>query len=114
MIRGVLGPIDAWRVGPPGVQERLYEWGWGHPTWGAWGLGFLLLVFLFWLLVLLGFILGLWWLFAQGKSGPPRPRARHPAPALRPGRDRQGRVRGEEARPHELTGAPRPDRRGAS
>jgi putative membrane protein len=30
-------------------------------------------VFLFWLLVLVGSVVGLWWLFAQGKSGRPDP-----------------------------------------
>src|SRR3989304_2763562 len=63
------------------VQERSWGWGWGvHPMWGvggARGRGGLL----------------------PGRRPRPRPGARDPARAVRAGRDQQGRVRGEAARP---------------
>jgi putative membrane protein len=46
-----------------GVQERIYEWGWGmHPMWGfwgAWGLGMMLMMMLFWVVVIVGVVLGI-------------------------------------------------------
>jgi len=52
------------------VQERGYEWGWGmHPMWwGAWGLGMMLMMLLFWGLVIVGLVAGIRWLLGQGKE----------------------------------------------
>jgi len=60
-------------LGIPAVQERAWDWGW-HPMWGlwgAWGIGIMLMMFVFWLLVLVGFVLGLRWLVTQGKASRP-------------------------------------------
>jgi len=54
------------------VQERPYEWGWGmHPMWwmgGAWGVGMMFMMLLFWSLVIVGLVLGIRWLMRQGKN----------------------------------------------
>ena len=52
------------------AQERAYEWGWGmHPMWwGAWGLGMMLMVLLFWVLVIVGLVVGIRWLVGQGRE----------------------------------------------
>jgi putative membrane protein len=52
------------------AQERVYEWWWGmHPVWwGAWGLGMMLMMLLFWALVIVGIVLGIRWLVSQGKE----------------------------------------------
>ena len=54
------------------IQERIYEWGWGmHPMWGAWGLGMMLLMLLFWVVVIAGLVLGIRWVLRPGAE--PRP-----------------------------------------
>ena len=57
-------------TGTASVQERIYEWGWGmHPMWwGAWGFGMMLLMLLFWVLVIVGLVVGIRWLLGQGKE----------------------------------------------
>ena len=56
---------------PPGAawaQERPWEWGM-HPMswmWGAWGIGMLLLMFVFWGLVVVGIVLAVRWIAGQG------------------------------------------------
>ena len=52
------------------VQERAHEWGWGmHPMWwGAWGLGMMVIILLFWVLVIVGLVVGIRWLLGQGKE----------------------------------------------
>lgn len=54
------------------VQERFYEWGWGmHPMWwmsGAWGIGMMFMMLLFWILVIAGLVLGVRWLLNDGKE----------------------------------------------
>ena len=91
---------------PPGAvaQERAYEWGGGmHPMWGVWGLGMMLMMLVFWGVVIVGIVLGIRWLMSQARAPQPD-KARYSPAALRAGRDQQGRVRGEEARPR-VTGA---------
>ncbi len=48
------------------IQERMYEWGWGmHPmagVWGAWGVGMMVMMFLFWAVVIVGLVLGIRWM----------------------------------------------------
>jgi len=58
------------------AQERFYGWGWGghHPMWwmwGAWGIGMMLFVLLFWGLVIAGVVLGIRWLVRQGRDSRP-------------------------------------------
>ena len=65
---GVFGmgvPVWAW------AQERPYEYGWGHPMWGAWGpwgIGMMLMMLVFWGLIIVGLVLGIRWLVTQGKE----------------------------------------------
>ena len=57
-------PITAW------AQERPWGWGW-HPMWGmwgAWGLGMMLFMLVFWVLVIVGLVLGIRWLATQGRE----------------------------------------------
>lgn len=64
---GVLVPASAF------AQQRSYEWGYGmHPMWGmggVWGIGMMLMMFVFWVLVIVGLVLGIRWLMSQGKGG---------------------------------------------
>jgi putative membrane protein len=60
-------------VSVPGLvaaQERGGDWGWGmHPMswmWGAWGLGMLVMMVVFWGLVIAGIVLAIRWLAGQG------------------------------------------------
>jgi putative membrane protein len=39
---------------------------WG--MWGAWGLGMMLFMLLFWVLVIVGVVLGIRWLVTQGRE----------------------------------------------
>ncbi len=54
------------------AQERYYEWRWQmHPMWwGVWGIGMMLMMFLFWVLVVVGLVAAIRWIIAKGK--PPR------------------------------------------
>jgi len=51
------------------AQERMYEWGWGgHPMWwmwGAWGIGMMLFMLVFWALVITAIVLGIRWLLSK-------------------------------------------------
>jgi putative membrane protein len=53
------------------AQERP-DWGWGmHPMWwmgGAWGIGMMLMMFMFWVLVIAGLVLAVRWLLSEGKE----------------------------------------------
>jgi putative membrane protein len=68
LILGIFGtgiPLAAW------AQERPYEYGWGHPMWGAWGpwgIGMMLMMLVFWGLIIVGVVLGIRWLVTQGKG----------------------------------------------
>ncbi len=54
------------------AQERYYEWRWQmHPMWwGVWGIGMMLMMFLFWLLVVVGLVVAIRWIIGKGR--PPR------------------------------------------
>jgi putative membrane protein len=64
LVTGASAPGVAW------AQERGWEWGWGmHPMpwmWGAWGLVAMVMMFVFWGLVIVGVVLAIRWLVAQG------------------------------------------------
>ena len=54
------------------AQERPYEWGWGmHPMWwmgGAWGIGMMFMMLLFWILIIAGLVFAVRWLMTEGKE----------------------------------------------
>jgi putative membrane protein len=52
------------------AQERYYQWRWEmHPMWwGAWGILMMLMIFLFWVLVVVGLVAAVRWLIARGRS----------------------------------------------
>lgn len=62
-------PSSAW------AQERVSDWGWGiHPMWwmwGAWGIGMMLIMLAFWVLVIIGIVLGIRWLLGTGQGSAP-------------------------------------------
>lgn len=62
-------PSSAW------AQERVSDWGWGiHPMWwmwGAWGIGMMLIMLAFWVLVIIGIVLGIRWLLGTGRGSAP-------------------------------------------
>jgi uncharacterized membrane protein len=53
------------------AQRPSYEWEWGtHPMWwmwGAWGIGMMLIMLLFWGAVIVAIVLGIRWLLRQGR-----------------------------------------------
>lgn len=53
------------------AQERFYEWRWHmHPMWwGMWGIGMMVLFLLFWVLVIVGLLVGIRWLIGQARGG---------------------------------------------
>jgi putative membrane protein len=61
---GVGAAVPAW------AQER-GDWTWGmHPMswmWGAWGLGMMVVMLVFWGLVIAGIVLAIRWLAGQGE-----------------------------------------------
>ena len=65
-VSGWVMPGAAW------AQLRPYEWEWGtHPMWwmwGAWGIGMMLIMLLFWVLVVAALLLGIRWLVRQVKE----------------------------------------------
>jgi putative membrane protein len=57
-------PVTAW------AQERPWEWAW-HPMggmWGAWGLWMMLFMVTFWVVIIVGLVLGLRWLAGPGRD----------------------------------------------
>lgn len=64
LIAGWVTPATAW------AQERVYDWGM-HPMWwmwGAWGIGMMLVMLVFWGLVITGLVLGIRWLVGAGRA----------------------------------------------
>ncbi len=68
VVAGVSLPAVAW------AQERPYDF-WGmHPMWGMWGpwgIGMMLMMLVMWGLVIVGLVLGVRWLLAQGRASQP-------------------------------------------
>lgn len=52
------------------AQERYYEWRWQiHPMWwGVWGIGMMLMMLLFWVLVVVGLVVAVRWVITKGKN----------------------------------------------
>ena len=54
------------------AQERPYDWGWGgHPMWwmgGAWGIGMMFMMLVFWALAIAGLVFGIRWLMSQNRK----------------------------------------------
>ncbi len=68
-------PLNWARWGTLWAQERGYGW-WsgGYPMgwmWGAWGIGMMLMMLLFWGLVIAAIVLGVRWLVGQPKVSQP-------------------------------------------
>ena len=49
------------------AQVRFYQWHWEvHPLWaGVWAVVTIVLILLFWVIVLIGFVVGVRWLFRR-------------------------------------------------
>ena len=66
LVAGASAPGLAW------AQERGWEWGGGmHPMswmWGAWGLGMMVMMLVFWGVVITGIVLAIRWLAGQGEK----------------------------------------------
>ncbi len=60
---------------PAAAQEPPWERGWGmHPMgwmWGAWGVGMMVMMFVFWGLVIAGIVFAIRWASRQGGDGRP-------------------------------------------
>lgn len=51
------------------AQDRPQEWGWTmHPMWGMWGIGMMLMMFVFWGVVIVGIVLAIRWLMTQSRD----------------------------------------------
>lgn len=56
-------PTAAWAQ-----QRPPYEY-WGmHPYWGAWGIGMMFMMLVFWGLVIVALVFGIRWLITQGRE----------------------------------------------
>jgi len=54
------------------AQERMYEWHWEmHPMWWGWGIGMMAMMFLFWVIVIVGLVVGIRWLLGKGNQQTP-------------------------------------------
>ena len=74
-MRRIVGALSAVII--PAVvwaQERPYD-SWGmHPMWGAWGIGMLLIMLTFWVLVIVALVAAVRWLVHQGGDSSREPR----------------------------------------
>ena len=55
------------------AQQRFYEWHWEmHPMWWwGWGIGMMAMMFLFWVVFIIGLIVAIRWLLGKGRERPP-------------------------------------------
>jgi putative membrane protein len=65
LVAGVSVPGAAWG------QERAADWNWGmHPMswmWGAWGIGMMVMMLVFWGVVIAGVVFAIRWLAGRGE-----------------------------------------------
>ncbi len=61
-LSGVIVPTATWAA-----QQLPYDC-WIHYRWGAWGIGMMLMMLVFWGLVIVALVLGVRWLISEGKS----------------------------------------------
>jgi putative membrane protein len=57
-------PLPVW------AQERPWDWGW-HPMWGmmgVWGVGMMLVMLAFWVLVIVALVAAIRWLIGPGRE----------------------------------------------
>jgi putative membrane protein len=71
--RAIAVAVSSWvMLGAAWAQQRPYEWELSrHPMWwmwGAWGIGMMLIMLLFWGTVIVGLVLGIRWLLRQGRE----------------------------------------------
>jgi putative membrane protein len=63
---------SGWMTPDMARAQRPYEWEWGtHPIWwmwGAWGIGMMLIMLLFWSTVIMGLVVGIRWVLRQGRE----------------------------------------------
>ena len=53
-------------------QERYYEWHWQmHPMWWWGGVGMMAMMFLFWVMFIVGIIVAIRWLVGKGRERTP-------------------------------------------
>ncbi|HTM07700.1 MAG TPA: SHOCT domain-containing protein [Verrucomicrobiae bacterium] len=65
----MLGKVIAMSPLVPLIQDRGYEWGWRmHSMWGIFGIGMMLMMLVFWVLVIVGLVAGIRWLTGQSKG----------------------------------------------
>jgi putative membrane protein len=67
----IYGAVE--KISPLLAQERTYEWHWQmHPMWWwGWGIGMMAMMFLFWVIFIVGLIVGIRWLIGKGRERPP-------------------------------------------
>ncbi len=52
------------------AQERMYEWHWEmHPMWWwGWGIGMMAMMFLFWVVFIVGLVVAIRWLLGKSRE----------------------------------------------
>src|SRR6266576_6884054 len=58
------------RVSSLFAQERMYEWHWEmHPMWWwGWGIGMMAMMFLFWVVFIVGLVVAIRWLLGKSRE----------------------------------------------
>ena len=63
---------SGWMTPGLALAQRPYDWEWGTHSmwwmWGAWGLGMILIMLLFWGAVIVAVVFGIRWLLRQGRE----------------------------------------------
>jgi putative membrane protein len=89
---------------PSGAWAQDRSWDWAHPMWGAWGVGMLVVMLTFWVLVIVALFAGIRWLIHLGREPGREPR-RDPAVEILRERYARGEIGKEEfdAKKRDLT-----------